>query len=1020
MKIDVDNSRRAQRRQITILFSDLSGSTALAGSVEPEEYADLLAELKHCFDRVISRHGGSITQCRGDGILATFGLEAREDEARRATEAALELHQAVKDIAVNSRLLEYSRPTLHSGIHSSQVLVAEGSAIDGRHVVIGEAANLAARLSDEASADEILVSEASLGADLNFFTAGQRRSLSLKGIDAPLAVYPVLGHSEVNTRFEARRLRGLAPMVGRQRELNLLRNAFDACTQRGLQKVSIVAMPGMGKTRLAEEFLQELAISHCIVLRGYCESYLNAEPLQPVLQMLRQLLDLDHPGLARRVDQSLNEHLTAIDASLSSHLPTFEALLSPSQGTKRPRERAFIDAITDLLGSVTRSRSAILFVDDWQWVDDTTRRVFAAIGQLADKPLLIVTASRERLSPNSSASVTTINLDPLALDQGARIIQSLIPLADPFLIARIQRGSGGNPLFLEELSHAAARTGSAERSPRYAPNESQQIPNYLKMLIESRVAHLSAEQAYLVRAAAAIGNVVPLWLLEAVTGVTEKNGLLKTLTDVDLIFPGETDGTLRFKHGITRDVIVDAVGLHERRELHLTIARTLENRYTGSAREDFLETLAYHYGETTSFEQAAQYAEAAGDKAMVAAALDRARLQYQAAIKALNQLDQSDHVYRRWMAVAQRLFMACLYDAKRDQRDTYVRAVMLATQRGDYAGIANAEYSLAYINYCLGEAADAIANCERARDALSHVNDDPLAVQIIATLAQTRAMAGEYEAALPAFDAALTIQRKYRSKTRAAAPLAYSLAAKAMVLGDLGQFDAAFACFDEADDAIQGFDHTIQISIACMRSGAYIWQGSWDAALEYTQKTVELADRIGSRYMSAMATAIGGYATWHLSGENDHAEDLVNGTAWIETQDHALWTSMNYGWLCEVMATLGRYAEVRHYAARALMRARKREHLGETAAYCALAAIPPGPFCKRSSEYYFARARASADRRGSRREHAVISLNEAEVKGRHGHAAAAIDTLRACRDEFSGMRMYWHASKAQKLEREFS
>ena len=185
MNSEQPQGRRAQRRHLTALFSDLSDSTALASSVDPEEFAELLDALNRTFEQIILRHGGTILQVRGDGVFAVFGMEAREDEGRRATEAALELHHAVKNIAFTSPLPGFSGLTMHTGIHAGLVLAVEGDEVMGRFVLVGDAANLASRLSDVAGPDEILVSEASLGTERHFFSNPRPSRHSVRRCERP-------------------------------------------------------------------------------------------------------------------------------------------------------------------------------------------------------------------------------------------------------------------------------------------------------------------------------------------------------------------------------------------------------------------------------------------------------------------------------------------------------------------------------------------------------------------------------------------------------------------------------------------------------------------------------------------------------------------------------------------------------------------------------------------------------------------------------------------------------------------
>ncbi|RZJ11541.1 MAG: adenylate/guanylate cyclase domain-containing protein, partial [Rubrivivax sp.] len=280
-----------QRRLLTLLFVDLSGSTAMAEWMEAEHYAAMLAGLRALYERIVPHHGGVIARIQGDGMLAVFGHpEVREDDGRRATEAALELHAAVRGILPSGpKPAGFPGLTLHSGIHAGIVLVTDGDQMRGRFELLGNAPNIAARLSEAAKADEIIASDESLGLQSQFFETGPRFTLQLRGRATPLAAYRVSGRSPVGRRYEASMRRGLAPFVGRDAELAALECGLVQALLGRTRWLGLRAGAGVGKTRLTEEFLRRAADHPCLIHRGYCESYLSAEPLQPFLQMLRAL-----------------------------------------------------------------------------------------------------------------------------------------------------------------------------------------------------------------------------------------------------------------------------------------------------------------------------------------------------------------------------------------------------------------------------------------------------------------------------------------------------------------------------------------------------------------------------------------------------------------------------------------------------------------------------------------------------------------------------------------------------------
>ncbi|MCA6118797.1 AAA family ATPase [Bradyrhizobium sp. WSM 1738] len=1010
---------RSQRRYLAILFSDLSDSARLAASMEAEEFSDLLSHLWRAYEDIIPRHGGTIVQIRGDGLLASFGYpETHEDDGRRATEAALDLHEFVRRIPLDLSPRALPPLHLHTGIHSGLVLLAGGDDLHGRLDLLGNTVNVAARLSDVAQSDEILVSEETLGAESHFYETTPRRSLSLQGIIQPIAVYGILGRTGVGTRFQARSMRGLTSFIGRQTELQALKGSLYDIIKGKPQYVAIVAPAGMGKTRLVEEFLRGPANSDCQILRGYCESYLSAEPLQPFLQILRSLLGLDHAMTTARAAEVLEKALAEIDPDLLKYRLEFLRALSLDSVNSQLESRNVapentIAAICKLFDVLVASKPVVLFIDDWQWADIASRQVLEAIRRGDNRTLFVLVASRELGDGNVAvAGATILTLAPFSADEAEEIIRQLLPGSNPFTVTRIRELSGGNPLFIEELCHSVAHDSpDHHRIGRIHSGEA-----WLDKLIESRVERLKPEQIDLVRTAAVIGNVIPTWLLEKLTGCGESHPLVATLAAQDLIFPGEQPGTLRFKHGIARDVIYDSVGLRQRNALHKRIADTLREYGPSGMQEEAWELLAYHYGACGQVVEAAQYAEAAGDKAAAASALDRAQIQYAAALTALDP-DASQENYERWISIVQRLALACVFDPSRDQLEFLRRAVVLATAHNDQRALARAEYWVGYVNYALGELARATRHLEAALAHASVVGDEPLAVQIRAVLGQACAAAGEYDKSLVLLDEAISIKRQFRKSGRLPVALAFSLACKASVLGDRGLFEQAHACFEEALAAVQNSGHEVEGSILCLESAVNLWQGRWEDARASAIKGQYVAERVKSLYLYAQSLSLCGYASWMTQRSQKSLQAIVDATSWLENRNRGLFVSLNHGWLADCLVENERWQQARRHAARALLRSRRHDPLGEAMAYRAMARASAAGHGRASPEKYLALAMKNALARGARHEIAVTQLCDAEIRvarGEHEHIAELLDQAESL---FEAMGMSWHIEAARNLRR---
>ncbi|MCE4555500.1 ATP-binding protein [Roseateles cellulosilyticus] len=956
-----DTAGAGQRRLLTLLFADLSGSTAMAEWMEAEHYAAMLAALREVHERIVPHHGGVIARIQGDGMLAVFGHpEVREDDGRRATEAALELHAAVRRLVPpGPKPSGFRGLTLHSGIHAGIVLINDGDQMRGRFELLGNAPNIAARLAEAAKADEIIASEESLGLQSQFFDTGPRLTLQLRGRATPLAAYRVLGRAAVGRRFDASVRRGLTPFVGREAELAQLQAALGGALSGQTLWLGVRAGAGVGKTRLAEEFLRHAAelAAHagqpCHIHRGYCESYLSAEPLQPFLQMLRALDGMGDPP----------------------------AELAAAQHSA-PGDRA--DALLALMTALARRAPQLVFIDDLQWADDASMRLLHRLRATAARqslPLLLLSASRPataRLAAHDEGA-HIIDLPPLAEREAAHAVQQLLPQGDPFVAAEVQRHAGGNPLFIEELCHAAAETPDGLV-------QGQSSSAWLAALVESRVGRLLPEQAALVRVAAVIGNVIPAWLLEALSGCGEQHPAVRALAVQDFIFPDQLPGQLRFKHGITRDVVYEATGLHERQALHRRIRIELTAR--GGTESQLHEQLAYHAAAANDWAAAALHAEAAGDQALAVSALDRAKKQFRAALAALEFLETPDESeeatrlrHRRWVGIAQRLGMACVFDASQDDLRVLRHAAALAEADGDPGLIARTEYWLAYVGYALGETRVSLRHARSAVAKAEQCGDQALLAQLPGTVGQLQAAAAHYADALPMLDLAIGRQRSRASKSAInRIGLGFSLCCRAYVRGDQGHFDEAHALFAEALAPFAGSGHAVEASIQGWRAAVLLWQGRWAEAREAADVAHRVGAQVRSMFTCAMGHAAAAYGAWMQSADPGAAQRILDATAWLAPRGGGLYSSFNHGWLADIYAVQGHARAARHHIALALQRGRQHDWIGGAMAYRAAARLAACAGDATQARRYVALARRVADRRDSAHEAAVTTLLAAELK----------------------------------------
>ncbi len=1006
------------RQRVTLLFTDLSGSTRLARSLEPEEYDEILEAVREVWHRVVARYGGLVVRTQGDGALILFGFpQVAEDDGRRAVEAALDIHAEVGRLIFPGLPGSLGALRMHSGVHAGTVLVSPGDIERGRFDLKGDVANTAANLSQAAPAGCIVASVEALGPHAHFFeldaaTAGGHAD------SLPLEVRVVLRRSGLHRRFDATARRGLTPFIGRDGFVAKIERFLSGEGDSGpVQRrcMVLVGSAGMGKTRLLEEMLHLQAMSASVVLRGGCESYLGAEALQPFSQMVRAVFGVPvrvpTADLGADVQAALRDwqaELGPVSHSLLSLLTT-----DTEYDTKRATAGGIVGDLSAFFTALSARKPVLMLIDDWQWADDASRQL---LGTLLERQagLRFILASR----PTDSGEVVIrgaehLNLTPLAEPETRHAIRQWLPNADPFLCTQIHDYSGGTPLYIEELCHSAS-AGALAR----AIEDRGAAHNWLASLAATRLARLPQALSDLVRIAAVIGNEVHLWLLEAISGRAPAPEALASLEKADFLYPTDVAGVMRFKHGVTRDAVYQSIGLRERTALHERVLAALLSRAQDGTRDDYVETLAHHSRGAGQWDQAAGFAERAGDKATRAFALDRARVHYEFAMAALDRNPRrTAEQSLRWCLVSNKLGMTCVFDplTLSDDPSVFERAVALAGELGDLAVLSRSKYWLAYICYSLGRFRESLRYAREALALARQLEDQRLAVQIEATLGQVMAATCDYAQAIERIDVAVDAKRQ-RGRPRGGPAIgsAYPLACKGGILADRGDFPAAHACFDEAIELLDGSTHPVGNSVRNWIAVAYNWQGRWDEAKRVAADSVRIAENTRALLLLSAARSSGGYASWAADGSAEGLEQLNEAMRWMDERQGRFYVSIYYGWLAAACAAEGRIAVARGHATRVLQRARRGERLGEAVVCRCLAWIASSRGDAAGVARWMRRAEATAARRGSPREVALNYWAHAQIRIAQGQADAARPAFDAALAGFERMNMVWHARGAKQ------
>ena len=510
----------AERRQLTVMFCDLVGSTALAARLDPEDLREVIAAYHRAIAEVIARFDGFVARYMGDGVLAYFGYpQAHEDDAERAVRAGLAAVEAVRELPISEPL--QVRIGLATGLAVVGDLIGSGAAQE--QAVVGETPNLAARLQALAEPDAIVIAESTRRLVGSLFELPEPRRGRAQGVGGPVPAYRVLGESRVGSRFEALRS-GETPLVGRDEEIELLHRRWAQAKAGTGRVVLISAEPGIGKSRLAEAFRKSLACEPHTRLRYFCSPHHRDSALFPIIGQLERAAGFegdDSPDV--KLDKL--EALVAAGTPAEGDVPSLAGLLSlPFEGRypvvelspQRKKEKTF-EALLRQFAGLARQRPVLMVFEDLQWADPTSRELLdLTVEQIERLPVLLIATFRPEFNPpwTDQPHVTTLSLRRLGRDESDELVRGIIgdpaPLPSEVMDDIVER-TDGVPLFLEELTKAVLETLAVGAVPAV----SLAVPATLHASLMARLDRLGPMAKEIAQVGAAIGRDFSYELLAA-------------------------------------------------------------------------------------------------------------------------------------------------------------------------------------------------------------------------------------------------------------------------------------------------------------------------------------------------------------------------------------------------------------------------------------------------------------------------------------------------------------------------
>jgi class 3 adenylate cyclase/predicted ATPase len=629
---------QAERRQLTVMFCDLVGSTALSARLDPEDLREVIGLYHACVAQVVSRFDGYLAQYLGDGALIYFGYpRAHEDDAERATRAGLALIEAVGQLATPERL------RIRVGIGTGLVVVGDliGSGEAQLRVVVGETPNLAARLQASAEPDAVVIEAQTRSLLGDLFELRALGAVNFKGFAEPVHVWQVVRPGGVASRFEALHPGALMPLIGREAEVDVLLQRWEQAKLGKGAAVLLSGEAGIGKSRLTVALLERISTEPHIRLRYFCSPYHTDSMLHPIIGQIERAAGFD-PHDDPQAKLSKLDALLSISPTSRHDAALLAELLSLPNDGRYPRldltpgqQRAKIfEALTSQLVGLAAQRPVLMIFEDAHWIDASS---LEGLGRTIDRirtlPILLIVTFRSEFRPpwTGQPHVTALTLNRLGPGDVGTMIHRITGRSGlpPETIGDIIERTDGIPLFVEEMTRAVLESGSSSSTAlagaaSVIPPAALAVPATLHASLMARLDRLG-DAKEIAQIGAGIGREFSYPLIAAVARLDEGKlrEVLNRLNEAGLVVREGTppQASFRFKHALVQDAAHSTLLRERRRDLHARIAAALVQLFPDAA-DSQPEILARHYTEAGLIEQAADLWGKAGQKSIARSALN--------------------------------------------------------------------------------------------------------------------------------------------------------------------------------------------------------------------------------------------------------------------------------------------------------------------------------------------------------------------------------------------------------------
>jgi class 3 adenylate cyclase/tetratricopeptide (TPR) repeat protein len=853
-----------ERKQVTVLFADVSGFTSIAERLDPEEVHQFMTRAFELILGEVHRYEGTINQFLGDGVMALFGAPiAHEDHAQRAVHAALGMQRVLRGYQAELQRTRGIAFRVRMGLNTGLVVVGSiGDNLRMDYTAVGDTTNLAARMVTMAAPEQILVAEDTHKAVSGYFVTTPLGAQVIKGKAEPVNAYEVVRARGLRTRLEVGAERGLTPFVGREPELTLLQERWAEVKAGRGQGVCLMGEAGIGKSRLLLEFQRRIADEPVTWLTGRCISYGKEMAYLPIIDLLKHNFQVEEGDDDATVSAKIEQGMVALGEELQPAIPYVKYLLSVPPGDDavlrldaQQRRLKLFEALRAMMLQGGQRRPLILVIEDLHWIDKTSEEVLL---HLADsiptaRVLLLVTYRPGYENPFGERTYTTrIGLRTLSDHDSLRLAAGMLAVSEcpPELRDLIVRKAEGNPFFVEEVLRSLLEVGVLrQRDGRYVltkPISEVYVPDTIQDVIMARIDRLEEAPKRALQLASVIGREFTVRLLERISDVqAQLDRFLQELKVLEFIYERSFYPELAymFKHALTHDVAYNSLLVQRRKELHRLIAMAIEALYAERLPESY-EMLAYHYERGEVWEKALEYLVKAGQKAQQAYANQEALDHYNRALDMCERLGGAVEPALRMTIYVGKGAVHFLLSEFRASVEAYQRLLEVARQLGDRHKEAEALYQIGFGFLLAHEFEQALEFSQRAQALAAETGNQSILAASLFVIAWIDAVTGKLDEATYGLEEALRISREAEEKGHEG----FTLFLLGAIHSWKGEYEQAMQLLEQGFTI--GHAHDLQFVVIqnlWLRGLTYGGQGEYAAALVALQDALALSDRLGDR-----------------------------------------------------------------------------------------------------------------------------------------------------------------------------